>query len=65
MMPNGFHRRQLIVSPDCSKNLLMIKIPEQHWKVSSEEHRLDEFYMNLLSNYKEPCLGLKDIINIF
>ena len=63
MMPNGFHRRQLIVSPDCSKNLLMIKI-KQHSKVSSKEHRLDEFYMNLLSNYKEPCHGLKDI-NIF
>ena len=31
----------------------------------SEEHRFDEFYMNLLSNYKKPCHDLKDIKILF
>ena len=29
----------------------------------SEEHRLDEFYMNLPSNCKNPCYDLKCIIH--
>ena len=33
--------------------------------LSSDERRLDEFYIYLLNNYKKPCRDLKHTIKIF
>lgn len=38
MMRNGSHERQLIVSSDSLKNLLVIKTPNQHWKIYPQKN---------------------------